>query len=244
MIKLEDIEKRLAVKKADGMTNPDGTEPKENQQDVPDAKSSRTRSPWVDAGIGAAGGGLLGSALGYLYGHKGKWLAYDAIAGGLAGGGLGYMVGNSNNTSIKQKENKEKVLDPLSVKGKRESDLEKKMRRRNELREEYRQGKERLAKIESEGGASSGLPVRLEKINNAASEEEYINKQINNEKERALNHGRATFGYNGESAGVTTVPPFVEKAMKTEEANLAAAGLMKNPDPFSPRRIIPKYLYK
>lgn len=96
MIRLEDIEKRLSVKQADSMTNPDGTEAKENQQNVPDAKSNKTRSPWIDAGIGAAGGGLLGSALGYLYGHKGKWLAYDAIAGGIAGGGVGYMIGNSN----------------------------------------------------------------------------------------------------------------------------------------------------
>lgn len=94
MITVEDIEKRLAVKQA--KENPDGTQDKSDQQEVPDAKSNKARSPWVDAGIGAAGGGLLGSALGYLYGHKGKWLAYDALAGGIAGGGVGYMIGSSN----------------------------------------------------------------------------------------------------------------------------------------------------
>ena len=106
MITIEDIEKRLAVKRADSMTNPDGTQPKENQQNVPDAKGTRTRNPWIDASVGAAGGGLLGSALGYLYGHKGKWLAYDALAGGIAGGGVGYMIGSSNNKAIAQNENK------------------------------------------------------------------------------------------------------------------------------------------
>ena len=103
MITMEDIEKRLSVKQADSMTNPDGTQPKENQQNVPDAKNNKARSPWVDAGLGAAGGGLLGSALGYLYGHKGKWLAYDALAGGITGGGLGYMIGSSNNKNTERK---------------------------------------------------------------------------------------------------------------------------------------------
>jgi len=125
MIKLEDIEKRLAIKKAGGESNPDGTQPKENQQNVPDAKSSKTRSPWIDAGIGAAGGGLLGSALGYLYGHKGRWLAYDALAGGIAGGGLGYTIGSSSNKAIEQ--NKAKDKSKYSVAGSANAVKQKKL---------------------------------------------------------------------------------------------------------------------
>lgn len=58
------------------------------------------RSPWVGAGIGAGGGGLLAAALGYIYGHRGKWLAYDTLTGGLAGGAAGYAIEQSNKNRI------------------------------------------------------------------------------------------------------------------------------------------------
>lgn len=73
------------------------------------------RSPWVGAGIGAGGGGLLAAALGYIYGHRGKWLAYDTLTGGLAGGAAGYAIESSNKNRIEE-EAKEasKVSDPYA----------------------------------------------------------------------------------------------------------------------------------
>jgi len=63
-------------------------------------EADEPRSPWVSAGIGAGGGGLLAAALGYIYGHRGKWLAYDTLTGGLAGGAAGYAIEQSNKNRI------------------------------------------------------------------------------------------------------------------------------------------------
>lgn len=65
------------------------------------------RNPWVGAGIGAGGGGLLAAALGYIYGHRGKWLAYDTLTGGLAGGAAGYAIEQSNKNRIEGNQKKE-----------------------------------------------------------------------------------------------------------------------------------------
>ena len=92
-----------------GASIDNNTEPKEDIKNPPNAKKSRylpgQRSPWTDAGIGGGVGGLLGAALGYLYGHRGRWLAYDTLAGGLGGGTIGYVVGASNNSEIRDKNN-------------------------------------------------------------------------------------------------------------------------------------------
>ena len=74
-----------------------GTEPKENQKNPPDAKPDDWRNPWKGAAIGGTLGGLVTTALGYLYGHRGRWLAYDAIAGGGTGAAIGYGVDAHNN---------------------------------------------------------------------------------------------------------------------------------------------------
>lgn len=54
------------------------------------------RSPWKGAAVGAGGGSLLAAALGYIYGHRGKWLAYDALTGGALGGAAGYGIEKFN----------------------------------------------------------------------------------------------------------------------------------------------------
>ena len=78
-------------------------EPKANQQSPQDAKPDGYTSPWRGAAIGGTLGGLLTTALGYLYGHRGRWLAYDAIAGGSVGAGGGYAVYAHNNDEAKNK---------------------------------------------------------------------------------------------------------------------------------------------
>ena len=73
------------------------------------------RSPWKGAAVGAGGGSLLAAALGYIYGHRGKWLAYDALTGGAVGGGLGYAVESSNKDRLdanRQKETQKTVNSP------------------------------------------------------------------------------------------------------------------------------------
>ena len=96
---------RYTVKQAGGdeetSTNtnqnpPDATETMDKKSYLPGQ-----RNPLKDAALGGGIGGLLGTALGYLYGHRGRWLAYDAIAGGAGGAGLGYMVGSSANKDVK-----------------------------------------------------------------------------------------------------------------------------------------------
>lgn len=95
---------RYTVKQAGGdeetTTNtnqnpPDATETMDKKSYLPGQ-----RNPLKDAALGGGIGGLLGTALGYLYGHRGRWLAYDAIAGGAGGAGIGYVVGSSANKDI------------------------------------------------------------------------------------------------------------------------------------------------
>lgn len=68
------------------------------------------RSPWKGAAVGAGGGSLLAAALGYIYGHRGKWLAYDALTGGALGGAAGYGIEKFNkdrlDTDTKKQEEK------------------------------------------------------------------------------------------------------------------------------------------
>lgn len=64
------------------------------------------RNPWRGAAIGGTFGGLLTTALGYLYGHRGRWLAYDALAGGLAGGAGGYAIDSHNNQRAEDRSDK------------------------------------------------------------------------------------------------------------------------------------------
>lgn len=85
-----------------------------NQQNPPDAEYS---SPWRGAAIGGTFGGLLATAMGYLYGHRGKWLAYDAIAGGLTGGAGGYAIDSHNQSLAKETNKKSLAPAPNSVEG-------------------------------------------------------------------------------------------------------------------------------
>lgn len=73
------------------------TVPQNETKNPPDAKPADWRSPWKGAAIGGTLGGLITTALGYLYGHRGRWLAYDAIAGGGTGAAVGYGVDAHNN---------------------------------------------------------------------------------------------------------------------------------------------------
>lgn len=90
----------------------DETPPNPNGVEKPEG----WRNPWRGAAVGGTLGGLLTASLGYLYGHRGRWLAYDAIAGTAGGGTLGYVVDSSNNKDVRQRE-EGKTYSPYTLAG-------------------------------------------------------------------------------------------------------------------------------
>ena len=93
------------------------TVPQNETKNPPDAKPADWRSPWKGAAIGGTLGGLITTALGYLYGHRGRWLAYDAIAGGGTGAAVGYGVDAHNNVKAEEKTKPLNALSPQSKEG-------------------------------------------------------------------------------------------------------------------------------
>jgi len=140
---------RYTVKQAGGdeetATNtnqnpPDATETMDKKSYLPGQ-----RNPLKDAALGGGIGGLLGTALGYLYGHRGRWLAYDAIAGGAGGAGIGYMVGSSSNKDVDNNSNKKSeysVAGGENIVRQQEHDAKK----------EWEEGVKEYNQINAEGG--------------------------------------------------------------------------------------------
>lgn len=126
------------------------TEPKENQKNPPDAKPDDWRNPWKGAAIGGTLGGLVTTALGYLYGHRGRWLAYDAIAGGGTGAAIGYGVDTHNNSKAEEKVKPGNSLNPYSQNAQAVRDEEEKER----WKIRYGKANKEYKTIKAEGGSS------------------------------------------------------------------------------------------
>lgn len=122
------------------------TVPQNETKNPPDAKPADWRSPWKGAAIGGTLGGLITTALGYLYGHRGRWLAYDAIAGGGTGAAVGYGVDAHNNAKSAQRQ--KSSLSPYSVTGRTIQNEQNKA----EKRQRWEQKKAEKAEIDAQGG--------------------------------------------------------------------------------------------
>lgn len=115
------------------------------------------RNPWHGAAIGGTFGGLLTTALGYLYGHRGRWLAYDALAGGLGGGTVGYAVDAHNNERAENKQEKEAIPSAYTPKGTQRRNDEKALQEIETGRQAY----EEYKKILRDGGFDRSLGTSL-----------------------------------------------------------------------------------
>jgi hypothetical protein len=126
------------------------TVPKETQKNPPNAKPEDWRNPWKGAAIGGTLGGLVTTALGYLYGHRGRWLAYDAIAGGGTGAAIGYGVDTHNNSKAEERRTQ---VSPHSMRGSEATNA------RNAIKgkEEWQNARNEWLQIMQEGGFDTSL---------------------------------------------------------------------------------------
>lgn len=116
--------------------------------ELPEGNPPGWRSPWRGAAVGGTLGGLLATALGYLYGHRGKWLAYDAIAGGLTGGAGGYAVDAHNNSNLGEKQVQELAASPHS----REGASVRENNEKADFLKNWKAARQEKQQIEREGG--------------------------------------------------------------------------------------------
>lgn len=159
------------------------TKPKEDLKNPPDATPDDWRNPWKGAAIGGTLGGLVTTALGYLYGHRGRWLAYDAIAGGGTGAAIGYGVDAHNNAKAVESEKPENKVHPNSL------DAQKIQNRKYYKNWEIRQTKANKEWNDIQNGGGSSInpfkvgPVQAYRNARRINEIQVIGGHMNDQKE-------------------------------------------------------------
>lgn len=125
------------------------------------------RSPWKGAAVGAGGGSLLAAALGYIYGHRGKWLAYDALTGGALGGAAGYGIEKFNKDRLDTDRQKENAVGVNTVET-RDKHQQKFAAKQEKKHKEFKE--------QSKRDDSLGLKVKGQVTGSAFPSEAYGNK--------------------------------------------------------------------